>query len=83
MNMKVESSVKIFPGQPHGWTLRYDGGNATAVKSAEEAHKDMLDWLRTHLTAGPGASSSPNHGLLLLPPTSFFFIFPFLFLLLL
>lgn len=48
---EVESWVKIFPGQPHGWALRYDGGNASAVKSAEEAHKDMLEWLHTHLTA--------------------------------
>lgn len=47
---QVESSVKIFPNEAHGWALKYDPANATALKSAEEAHKDMLDWLNAHLT---------------------------------
>lgn len=72
--MQVESSVKIFPGQPRGWALRYDGGNATAVKSADEAHRDMLEWLHTHLSAV--SSSTPNQELVAL--ALFFFFLSFL-----
>ncbi|OWM87165.1 endo-1,3;1,4-beta-D-glucanase-like isoform X2 [Punica granatum] len=36
--------VKLFPGVSHGWTVRYDEGDEKAVKNAEEAHADMLDW---------------------------------------
>ncbi|XP_040361695.1 endo-1,3;1,4-beta-D-glucanase [Rosa chinensis] len=41
---KVDNFVKIFPGVSHGWTVRYKDDNVTAVKSANEAHQDMLDW---------------------------------------
>ncbi|XAR54617.1 Lysozyme [Bertholletia excelsa] len=41
---EVHSFVKIFPGVAHGWTVRYDIQDQVAVKSAEEAHKDMSDW---------------------------------------
>ncbi|KAL2236505.1 UNVERIFIED_CONTAM: 1,4-beta-D-glucanase [Sesamum indicum] len=40
----VASFVKIFPGIVHGWTVRYKSDDETAVKSAEEAHEDMLNW---------------------------------------
>ncbi|KAL6956154.1 carboxymethylenebutenolidase [Sarracenia purpurea var. burkii] len=43
---EVDSFVKIFPGVAHGWTVRYKVEDALAVKSAKEAHKDMLDWFR-------------------------------------
>jgi len=42
---EVDSHVKIFPGVVHGWAVRYDVNDKTAVEKAEEAHKDMLDWL--------------------------------------
>uniref|UniRef100_A0A7N0UPR5 Dienelactone hydrolase domain-containing protein n=1 Tax=Kalanchoe fedtschenkoi TaxID=63787 RepID=A0A7N0UPR5_KALFE len=42
---EVESFVKIFPGVAHGWTVRYNAEDAAAVKSAEEAHADTLEWL--------------------------------------
>ncbi|CAM6090490.1 unnamed protein product [Calypogeia fissa] len=36
------SLVKIFPGQTHGWTIRYDVNDPHLVKGAEEAHEDLL-----------------------------------------
>jgi dienelactone hydrolase len=42
---EVDSHVKIFPGVVHGWAVRYDVNDKTAVEKAEEAQKDMLDWL--------------------------------------
>lgn len=41
---EVDSFVKIFPGVKHGWTVRYNVEDESAVKSAEEAHTDMLNW---------------------------------------
>uniref|UniRef100_A0A7N0UNW2 Dienelactone hydrolase domain-containing protein n=1 Tax=Kalanchoe fedtschenkoi TaxID=63787 RepID=A0A7N0UNW2_KALFE len=41
---EVESFVKIFPGVAHGWTVRYNVEDEAAVKSAEEAHADTLEW---------------------------------------
>ncbi|KAG5554832.1 hypothetical protein RHGRI_012407 [Rhododendron griersonianum] len=41
---EVDSFVKIFPGVEHGWTVRYKDEDEVAVKSAEEAHEDMLNW---------------------------------------
>ncbi|XP_010532701.1 PREDICTED: endo-1,3;1,4-beta-D-glucanase-like [Tarenaya hassleriana] len=46
---EVKSCVKIFPKTTHGWTVRYSTDDPSAVKAAEEAHKDMLDWFVTHL----------------------------------
>ncbi|XP_061345554.1 endo-1,3;1,4-beta-D-glucanase-like [Gastrolobium bilobum] len=40
----VDSFVKIFPKVSHGWTVRYNTEDAEAVKTAEEAHQDLLDW---------------------------------------
>ncbi|KAI8002696.1 hypothetical protein LOK49_LG08G03037 [Camellia lanceoleosa] len=40
----IDSFVKIFPGVSHGWSVRYDLGDESAVKSAEECHGDMLSW---------------------------------------
>ncbi|CAI0422599.1 unnamed protein product, partial [Linum tenue] len=36
--------VKIFPGVSHGWTMKYKEDDDSAVKVAEEAHLDMLNW---------------------------------------
>ncbi|KAL5163568.1 Endo-1,3-1,4-beta-D-glucanase [Glycine soja] len=33
----------------HGWTVRYNPEDAEAVKAAEEAHQDMLNWFAKHL----------------------------------
>lgn len=41
---EVDSLVKIFPGVVHGWTVRYADEDEMAVKYAEEAHRDMIDW---------------------------------------
>ncbi|KAD2394103.1 hypothetical protein E3N88_41080 [Mikania micrantha] len=41
---EVDHFVKIFPGVSHGWTVRYRDENVTAVKSAQEAHEDYVDW---------------------------------------
>jgi len=57
-NRKVEYYVKIFPGVAHGWTVRYDTNDKEAVKKAEEAHKDMLNWFAKYLAT----SSSSNVG---------------------
>jgi len=44
MLWQLESIVKLYPGVSHGWTLRYNVEDEVAVKSAEEAHQDMLNW---------------------------------------
>ncbi|KAI6693190.1 hypothetical protein NL676_020900 [Syzygium grande] len=41
---EVDARVKIFPKVSHGWTVRYDVTDEEAVKCAEEAHSDMLEW---------------------------------------
>ncbi|CAF2076484.1 hypothetical protein Bca4012_089868 [Brassica carinata] len=46
---EVGSYVKIFPNVSHGWTTRYDINDPEAVKAAEEAHKEMLDWFVTYV----------------------------------
>ncbi|KAK1398984.1 endo-1,31,4-beta-D-glucanase-like [Heracleum sosnowskyi] len=49
VSSKVKSFVKIFPGVAHGWSTRYKDEDEFAVKSAEEAHQDMLDWFLAHI----------------------------------
>ncbi|KAL0283793.1 UNVERIFIED_CONTAM: putative AIM2 family protein [Sesamum angustifolium] len=46
---EVDAFVKIFPGVSHGWTVRCSDDDDHAVKSAEEAHGDMLDWFAKYL----------------------------------
>ncbi|XP_010466706.1 PREDICTED: endo-1,3;1,4-beta-D-glucanase [Camelina sativa] len=46
---EVYSYVKIFPKVSHGWTVRYKIDEPEAVKAADEAHKEMLDWFVTYL----------------------------------
>ncbi|CAL9041922.1 unnamed protein product [Musa banksii] len=41
--------VKIFPGVTHGWTVRHKADDAAAVKRAQEAHQDMLNWFIQHV----------------------------------
>ncbi|KAL2556819.1 alpha/beta-hydrolase superfamily protein [Forsythia ovata] len=53
---EVDGFVKIFPGVAHGWSVRYRMGDEMAVKCAEEAHQDMLNWFIKYV----------NHGML--PP---------------
>ncbi|XP_061347908.1 endo-1,3;1,4-beta-D-glucanase-like [Gastrolobium bilobum] len=46
---EFESFVKLYPGVGHGWTVRYNVDDEAAVKSAEEAHQDMLNWFIKHV----------------------------------
>ncbi|CAN7049220.1 unnamed protein product [Brassica rapa subsp. trilocularis] len=46
---EVNSYVKIHPKVTHGWTVRYKTDDPEAVKAAEEAHKEMLDWFVTYV----------------------------------
>ncbi|XP_074304737.1 endo-1,3;1,4-beta-D-glucanase-like [Silene latifolia] len=46
---EIESFVKIYPGVSHGWSVRYDVEDDSAVKSAEESHSDMLNWFIKHI----------------------------------
>uniref|UniRef100_A0ACD5U3Q8 Uncharacterized protein n=1 Tax=Avena sativa TaxID=4498 RepID=A0ACD5U3Q8_AVESA len=48
-NSGIGSFVKIFPGVSHGWTVRYDSNDAAAVKNAEEALADMIEWFNKNL----------------------------------
>ncbi|TXG71932.1 hypothetical protein EZV62_000511 [Acer yangbiense] len=41
---EFDSFVKIYPRVAHGWTVKYNDEDEFAVKSAEEAHEDMLNW---------------------------------------
>ncbi|KAJ0981543.1 hypothetical protein J5N97_009798 [Dioscorea zingiberensis] len=45
----IDSFVKIFPGVAHGWTVRWKVDDNFAVESAEEAHKNMLDWFLKYI----------------------------------
>ncbi|KAB2062843.1 hypothetical protein ES319_A10G177900v1 [Gossypium barbadense] len=47
--LKVDSFVKIFPKCAHGWTVRYDVNDTTAVSCANEAHQDMLEWFAKYV----------------------------------
>ncbi|XP_048333163.2 endo-1,3;1,4-beta-D-glucanase-like [Ziziphus jujuba] len=46
---QVDFFVKIFPKVAHGWTMRYKIEDEEAVKKAEEAHQDMLEWFSKHV----------------------------------
>ncbi|KAL1219308.1 Endo-1,3,1,4-beta-D-glucanase [Cardamine amara subsp. amara] len=46
---EVNSYVKIYPNVSHGWTTRYSLDEPEAVKAAEEAHREMLDWFLTYV----------------------------------
>lgn len=46
---EIESMAKVYPGTKHGWTLMYNVEDEDAVKKAEEAHSDMLNWLNKYV----------------------------------
>ncbi|KAK8548519.1 hypothetical protein V6N13_054689 [Hibiscus sabdariffa] len=46
---EVDSMVKVFPGVGHGWTMRYNDEDESAVKSAQEAHDDMFNWFNKYV----------------------------------
>ncbi|XP_044499451.1 endo-1,3;1,4-beta-D-glucanase-like [Mangifera indica] len=46
---EIDSFVKVFPGVSHGWTVKFKVEDESAVKSAEEAHEDMLNWFTKHV----------------------------------
>ncbi|KAL9252541.1 hypothetical protein AKJ16_DCAP16554 [Drosera capensis] len=45
----IDSFVKIFPGVAHGWSVRYSLEDESAVRSAEEAQGDLLNWFLKHV----------------------------------
>ncbi|KAG0567153.1 hypothetical protein M758_7G164900 [Ceratodon purpureus] len=47
--VEVASFVKVFPGVSHGWAVRYQETDESAVKKASEAHVLMLDWFAKYL----------------------------------
>ncbi|KAJ4722353.1 endo-1,31,4-beta-D-glucanase-like [Melia azedarach] len=46
---KLDYFIKIFPGVRHGWTVRYNETDTFAVKSADEAHQDTINWFTKQL----------------------------------
>ncbi|XP_031247782.1 endo-1,3;1,4-beta-D-glucanase-like isoform X2 [Pistacia vera] len=46
---ELDCLVKVFPSVSHGWSVRYNVEDESAVKSAEEAHEDMLNWFTKHV----------------------------------
>ncbi|KAM4116150.1 hypothetical protein ACJW30_02G028900 [Castanea mollissima] len=46
---EVDGFVKIFPKVAHGWTVRYSVEDVAAVKSAEEAHQNLLEWFAKYV----------------------------------
>ncbi|KAL6293322.1 hypothetical protein ACE6H2_001464 [Prunus campanulata] len=46
---EIKCHVKIFPKVAHGWTVRYNVEDEAAVKAAEEAHQDLLEWFLNHV----------------------------------
>ncbi|KAF6145250.1 hypothetical protein GIB67_041445 [Kingdonia uniflora] len=46
---EIDGFVKIFPGVVHGWTVRYNVEDEAAVKAANEAHEDMIDWFTKYI----------------------------------
>jgi carboxymethylenebutenolidase len=45
----LPSFVKVFPDVVHGWAVRYQETDESAVRKANEAHSLMLDWFAKHL----------------------------------
>ncbi|KAJ9696266.1 hypothetical protein PVL29_008481 [Vitis rotundifolia] len=46
---EVNGYVKIFPGVAHGWSVRYKVEDKEAVKQADEAHQNMMDWFTQYV----------------------------------
>lgn len=46
---EVDHFVKIFPGVAHGWTVRYKDDDEAIVRSANEAHQDLLNWFGKYI----------------------------------
>ncbi|KAJ0034027.1 hypothetical protein Pint_24933 [Pistacia integerrima] len=46
---EIDCLVKVFFGVSHGWSVRYNIEDESAVKSAEEAHENMLNWFTKHV----------------------------------
>uniref|UniRef100_A0A0E0PM75 Dienelactone hydrolase domain-containing protein n=1 Tax=Oryza rufipogon TaxID=4529 RepID=A0A0E0PM75_ORYRU len=48
-NNRVDHFVKIFPKAPHAFACRYNASDPFAVKTAEEARADMVQWFDGYL----------------------------------
>ncbi|EAY97970.1 hypothetical protein OsI_19888 [Oryza sativa Indica Group] len=48
-NNRVDHFVKIFPKAPHAFACRYNASDSFAVKTAEEARADMVQWFDGYL----------------------------------
>uniref|UniRef100_A0A0D3G7D7 Dienelactone hydrolase domain-containing protein n=1 Tax=Oryza barthii TaxID=65489 RepID=A0A0D3G7D7_9ORYZ len=48
-NNRVDHFVKIFPKAPHAFACRYNASDPFAVKTAEEARADMVQWFDEYL----------------------------------
>ncbi|CAM6118663.1 unnamed protein product [Calypogeia fissa] len=46
---EIDYFVKVFPGQKHGWTVRYDENDEKSFKPAHESHEDTINWFKKHL----------------------------------
>ncbi|XP_044499453.1 endo-1,3;1,4-beta-D-glucanase-like isoform X2 [Mangifera indica] len=46
---EVDAFVKIFPKVSHGWTVRYNTEDPDAVKCADEAHQNTLEWFAKYV----------------------------------
>ncbi|XP_021904998.1 endo-1,3;1,4-beta-D-glucanase-like [Carica papaya] len=46
---EIDSFVKIFPNVAHGWTVKYKVEDAEAVRRADEAHQNMLEWFAKYV----------------------------------
>lgn len=46
---QVDYFVKVYPGMPHGWTIRYKDDIPAQKKYSEEACQDLVDWFGQHL----------------------------------
>ncbi|KAJ4827285.1 hypothetical protein Tsubulata_040028 [Turnera subulata] len=56
---EIDGYVKIFPRVSHGWTVRYKVGDERTIKSAEEAHENMLDWFLKYAKSSDGGQRYP------------------------
>ncbi|KAK8633284.1 hypothetical protein V6N13_014130 [Hibiscus sabdariffa] len=45
----TDSLAKVFLGVGHGWTMRYNDEDESAVKSSQEDQDDMFNWFNKYV----------------------------------